>query len=67
MCLVMVCCVTLFGMVFVLFCMCCVYVVVWFVCDRVCGGVWLVAVDCLCACGLKITMCVCGFCVGLNM
>ena len=37
-CLFVVYCVTLFGMLFVLFCMCCVYVVVWFVCDRVCGG-----------------------------
>ena len=37
-CLLMVCGVTLFGMLFVLCCVCCVYVVVWFVRDRVCGG-----------------------------
>ena len=42
-------------------------VFVWFVCDWVCDDVWLVVVDCLCACGLKINMCVCVCCVGLNL
>ena len=32
------------------------YVVVWFVCDRVCDVVWLAGVDCVCVCGLKKQM-----------
>ena len=46
---------------------CRVFVFVWFVCDRMCDGVWRVAVDCLCACGLKVNNCVCACCVGFNM
>ena len=46
---------------------CCVFVFVWFVCDRMCDGVWRVGVDCLCACGLKVNNCVCACCVGFNM
>ena len=42
----------------------CFNVFVWCVCGRVCGGVWLVVVDCLCACGHKnkqVRLCVlCG-------
>ena len=39
-------------------CMCCVYVVVWFVNDRACDVVWLVVVDCVCVCGLLQNKCV---------
>ena len=51
-------CVMWFGTVFVLFCRCCVYVVVCFVCDRMCDAVWLVVADCVCVSGLKKHMCV---------
>ena len=49
----------------VLFFFPCVFV--WFVCDRVSDGVWLVVVDCLCAGGLKLSKCVCVFCMGFNL
>ena len=46
--------------------MCVVFVVIeWFVCDRMCDGVWRVVVDCLCACGLKINNSVCAFWCGI--
>ena len=37
-------------------------VFVWFVCDRVCDGVWRVVVDWLYACGLKLNKCLCALC-----
>ena len=39
------------------------FVLVWFVCDRVYNGVWPVVVDCLCACGPRLSKCACVFCV----
>ena len=54
-CLFVVYCVMLYGMLFVPFYVCCVFVFVWFVCDRMCDGVWRVVVDWLCACGRKKT------------
>ena len=57
-CLFVVYSVMLFGMLCALLCRCCVYVVVWFVCDRVCDVVWLVVADCVCVCGLQKNTCV---------
>ena len=65
-CLFVIYCVMLYGVLFVRF-FCVLFFCVWCGCVRVCGGVWLVAVDCVCACGLKINNCVCVFCVGFKM
>ena len=60
--------VMLYGMLFVLFCVCLfLFLFVWFLCDRMRDGVWRVVVDCLCACGLKTNKYVCVFCVGFKL
>ena len=61
-CSFVVYCVVLYGLLCVPLYVCCVFVFVLFVCDRMCDGVWRVVVDCLCACGLKINNCACAVC-----